>query len=168
MSFDPHIGVDSHEYSANRGYGDEGQWVSPADGEFSAMKNLNIHKDIRELSEHVFANNIAAALESYGLRHSPYVVRMPSDGGVVLEELTGEPRYTDTSVGLAQAVVFLTETRGIQLGGQHFQRRVASGLIMVEAILQTAIDHAEEIYKTIEDSRTDFIESDEEIGRAHV
>lgn len=161
--WNPHIGVDSHEYSANRAYGDDEQWVSPADGEFSAMKNLNIHKNIRDLSEQVFAKNIATALESHGLRWSPYVVRMPSTGKVVFEELTGEPRYTDTSVGLNQAVVFLTETRGIMLGGQHFQRRVASGLIMVEAILQTAIDQAEEIYEIIEGARADFISSNEDI-----
>lgn len=163
-SWNPHVGVDSHEYSANRGYGDEEQWVSPADGEFSAMKNLNIHKNIREMSEGLFTNNVAAALESYGLRWSPYVVGMGVENGqVVFEELTGEPRYTDTSVGLNQAIVFLTETRGIMLGGQQFQRRVASGLIMIAAILQTVIDNVEEVYTTVEEARAEFIASNDDI-----
>ncbi|KAH7311510.1 hypothetical protein B0I35DRAFT_377684 [Stachybotrys elegans] len=162
IDFSPHIGVECHEYSANRGFGPQQQWISPADGEFSAMKNLNIHKDIRKLSEDLFANNVAAALESYDLRWSPYVVGTPNSVPV-FEELTGEPRYVDTSIGLTQAVMFLIETRGIQLGSQHFQRRVASGLIMLEAIIQTAIDNAEEVYEVIEESRADFISSTEDI-----
>ncbi|KAI9151258.1 Carboxypeptidase 2 [Paramyrothecium foliicola] len=163
MDWNPHVGVECHEYSANRGYGGEGQWVSAADGEFSAMKNLNIHQDIRDLSEKVFAKNVATALESHGLRWSPYIVGTPNNAPVVFEELTGEPRYADTSIGISQALVFLTETRGIMLGGQHFQRRVASGLIMLEAILQTVIDRADEVYNTIEDARTKFISSNDDI-----
>lgn len=38
--------------------------------------------------------------------------------------------------------MFLTETRGIMLADQHFQRRVATGLTMVETIVQTAADLA--------------------------
>jgi hypothetical protein len=163
LDWNPHVGVECHEYSANRGYGGEGQWVSAADGEFSAMKNLNIHKDIRDLSENVFAKNMAAAMEGHGLRWSPYIVGTPNTAPVVFEELTGEPRYADTSIGIAQSLVILTETRGIMLGGQHFQRRVASGLIMVEAILQTVIDRAEEVYETIENARKEFISGTDDI-----
>jgi hypothetical protein len=162
MDYAPHVGVDCHEYSASRGYGTQGQWLSAADGEFSAMKNLNIHSDIRELSEDVFARRVAAAMESHGLRWSPYIVGNSGEA-VVLEETTGEPRYGDSSVGLNQAVMFLTETRGIGLGNQHFQRRVASGLIMVEAILQTAVDKAEEVYHIVEDARAEFISSNDDI-----
>jgi hypothetical protein len=163
MSYAPHVGVDLHEYSGARGYGENAQWLSAQDGQFSAMKNLNIHKDIRELSETMFANAIAAAMEEHDLRWSPYVVADLGTDDLVLEETTGDAKMGDTSVGLSQAVMFLYETRGIGLADQHFQRRVSTGLIMLSALLETASNNAEEAIEIIEDAREDFINNDEEI-----
>lgn len=161
--FAPHIGVDSHEYSANRAYGADSQWVQAVDGQFSAMKNLNIHKDIRDLGESTFIPRVAAAMESHGLRWSPYITEVPGEEPLVFTELNTEARAGDVSLALTQSLVFLTETRGIMLGSQHFQRRVASGLIMVEGILQTAADNAEDVLETIEGARKKFIEGDDDI-----
>ncbi|KAL8334022.1 hypothetical protein RB593_003603 [Gaeumannomyces tritici] len=165
MDFAPHVGVDCHEYSATRGYGSTAdRWHPAQDGMFSAMKNLNIHRDIRRLSETLFADSIAAALEARDLRWSPYVVGSEGpDGGLLLEETTGDAKMGDTSVALSQAVMFLTETRGIGLADQHFQRRVASGLTMVEALVQTAADNAALVYSTVENARADFISNNDDI-----
>ncbi|KAH7123237.1 hypothetical protein B0J13DRAFT_679967 [Dactylonectria estremocensis] len=163
MGFAPHVGVDCHEYSANRAYGEDSQLVIPADGLFSAMKNLNIHSEIREMAEAVFAPRIESAMENRGLRWAPYVVGTPGTSPIVLTETGSEPRIGDTSVALNQAIMFLTETRGIMLADQHFQRRVATGLTMVETILQTAADLAEDVYETVEGARAKFIASDDDI-----
>ncbi|KAK0388808.1 hypothetical protein NLU13_5051 [Sarocladium strictum] len=163
MSYAPHVGVDLHEYSASRGYGEDAQWLSAQDGQFSAMKNLNIHRDIRRLFETMFADAIAAATEKHGLRWSPYVVGDLGTDDIVLEETTGDAKMGDTSVGLSQAVMFLYETRGIGLADQHFQRRVATGLIMLGALLETASNNAEEVLETIESAREDFINGDHQI-----
>ncbi|CAF3591718.1 unnamed protein product [Fusarium graminearum] len=50
--FHPHIAVDAHEFGATRPFGDNKQWHQAVDGQFDAMKNLNIHKDIRDPSLH--------------------------------------------------------------------------------------------------------------------
>ncbi|KLU86317.1 carboxypeptidase 2 [Magnaporthiopsis poae ATCC 64411] len=165
MDFAPHVGVDCHEYGATRGFGSTADHWHPApDGMFSAMKNLNIHRDIRRLSETLFADSIAAALEARGLRWSAYATDSDGpNGGLLLEEATGDAKMGDTSVGLSQAVMFLTETRGIGLADQHFQRRVASGLTMVEALVQTAADNAALVYSTVENARADFISNNDEI-----
>ncbi|KAF7558250.1 hypothetical protein G7Z17_g92 [Cylindrodendrum hubeiense] len=163
MGFAPHVGVDCHEYSANRGYGEDSQWIIAADGLFSAMKNLNIHSDIRDLAEGVFAPRIEAAMESRGLRWAPYVTGDPGTAPVILTETGSEPRIGDTSVALNQAVMFLTETRGIMLADQHFQRRVATGLTMVETIVQTAADLADDVCEIVEGARAKFISSDDDI-----
>lgn len=68
--FAPHVVVDMHEYGA---YGKFGRYMQAADGLFSAAKNLNINKDIRELSEKLFAKNIGKAMDKAGLRWEPYV-----------------------------------------------------------------------------------------------
>ncbi|KAK7414957.1 hypothetical protein QQX98_006282 [Neonectria punicea] len=163
MGFAPHVGIDCHEYSANRAYGADSQWVTSADGLFSAMKNLNIHSDIRELAEGVFAPRIEAAMERRGLRWAPYVTATPGVSPVVFTETGTEARIGDTSVALNQAVMFLTETRGIMLADQHFQRRVATGLTMVETIVQTAADLAEDVYEIVEGARAKFIASNDDI-----
>lgn len=163
MGFAPHVGIDCHEYSANRAYGEDSKLVIAADGLFSAMKNLNIHSGIRDLAEGVFAPRIEAAMESRGLRWAPYVVGTPGVAPVVFTETGSEARIGDTSVALNQAVMFLTETRGIMLADQHFQRRVATGLTMVETIVQTAADLAEDVYGIVEGARAQFISSDDDI-----
>ncbi|KAI8312178.1 Carboxypeptidase 2 [Colletotrichum sp. SAR11_59] len=163
IGFAPHVGVDCHEYSPTQAWGTKEQWIDAQDGQFSAMKNANIHADIRNISEAVFANAIAAAMEKRGLRWGPYVVGSDGTDDIVLEETTGDAKIGDSSVALSQAIMFLTETRGIGLADQHFQRRVATGLTMVETIVQTAADHAEEVYQTVENARTKFIESTEDI-----
>ncbi|KAJ0373650.1 hypothetical protein COL26b_008119 [Colletotrichum chrysophilum] len=163
MGFAPHVGVDCHEYSPTQAWGTKEQWIDGQDGQFSAMKNANIHADIRNISEAVFANAIAAAMEKRGLRWGPYVVGSDGTDDIVLEETTGDAKIGDSSVALSQAIMFLTETRGIGLADQHFQRRVATGLTMVETIVQTAADHAEEVYQTVENARKKFIESTEDI-----
>lgn len=163
MNFAPHVGVDMHEYTASRAYGADKQWLPSQDGQFSAMKNLNIHKNIRDLSHGLFTQRIAEAMDARSLRHSPYVTGTLETDDIVLDEATGDAKMGDTSVALSQAVMFLTETRGIQLADQHWHRRVASGLTMVEAIVQTAVDNADLVRRTVEDARTDFITNDEDI-----
>ncbi|EKG15861.1 Peptidase M14 carboxypeptidase A [Macrophomina phaseolina MS6] len=163
VAFAPHVGVDCHEYTASRAYGAQEQWLPSQDGQFSAMKNLNIHADIRALSEGVFANAIAAAMERTGLRWSPYITADTGTDDVVMDETTSDAKIGDTSVALTQAVMFLFETRGIQLADQHWQRRVATQLTMLEALVQTAVDRAEEVLETVERAREDFVASDDAI-----
>lgn len=163
IDFAPHVGVDCHEYSANRAYGGDSQWVQAIDGQFSAMKNLNIHKDIRDLAEGTFAPRMAAAMERRNLRWSPYITGNPGEEDVIFTEISTEARVGDSAVALTQALMFLTETRGIMLGGQHFQRRVAAGLTMVEELVQTAADNADKVYEVVEGARKKFIESDDDI-----
>lgn len=163
--FDPHIAIDMHEYSASRRYGN---YVHASDGLFSAAKNLNIHPAIRDLSEGIFAGNIALAMEERRLRWEPYVqseVKPSTSPGreMVFAEAGSGARLGRNAMGLTQCVAFLTETRGIGLADQEFQRRTASGLTMVTSILQTAADNAEYVRSTIEDARADFVDSKDDI-----
>jgi len=158
----PHVGVDVHEFGAG-GWGPGRRYLNAEDVQFSAMKNLNVHKDIRVLSEGLFTNSIASALEARGLRHGPYIVT--GDGpGIAILETTPEPRFGDVTVSLTQAVMFLCELRGgASMGDTHIQRRVASGLTFLEALLQTAADNAEYVVSTIEGGRRKFIRSNDDI-----
>jgi hypothetical protein len=161
--FDPHVFLDAHEYTANSPLGASRQWIKAQDVQVSAVKNPNIHEDIRHLQEGLFINTVYATIEQRGLRTSPYFVASSGTDTLVLQENSSISHAGHNSAGLGQRISFLTETRGIRLGDQHFQRRVFAGLLAAETILRTAIDNAELVYRTIEDARADFLENDDDI-----
>ncbi|KAK1711913.1 carboxypeptidase [Colletotrichum acutatum] len=161
--FAPHVAIDMHEYSATARYG---SYYHAADGLFSAAKNLNIHPDIRTLSEEVFAKNIGSDMEARGLRWEPYVTGSTSTNPAfkpTFAEAGSDAKIGRNAMGLTQCVTFLIEMRGIFLADQEFQRRTVAGLTMASSILQTAANNAEKVYTTIESSIADFASSTSEI-----
>ncbi|KAH9886866.1 hypothetical protein F4778DRAFT_773935 [Xylariomycetidae sp. FL2044] len=149
-AFAPHIAVDMHEYSAATVYG--GQYQHAADGLFSAAKNLNIHPDIRKMSEDLFAAGMGQKMEAAGLRWEPYVTGSSNStpgSSILFAEAGSDGKIGRNGMGLTQCVTFLCETRGIALADQEFQRRTTSALNMVESIVQIAADNADEVYATM-------------------
>ncbi|KAL4874917.1 hypothetical protein BJY04DRAFT_172486 [Aspergillus karnatakaensis] len=164
--FNPHVVVDMHEYTAYSSFG--GRYVHGSDGLFSAAKNLNINEQIRNLSEELFAKNIASDMESAGLRAEPYVTGSSvsdANSSIVANfaEAGTDGKIGRNAMGLTQAVVFLLEMRGIGIADQEFQRRTAAGFTMLGSIVQTAADHADEVFNTIEGGIKEFAASTEDI-----
>lgn len=121
-----------------------------------------MREEVRDLQNGLYLNTLISKVESRNLSTTPYYVVNPGDG-LILEEPNSHSRYSDHSAFLSQAIAILTETRGIRLGDQYFQRRTAAGLIALEEIVQISADNAEEVYETIEKAREDFANSDEDI-----
>ncbi|KAI9148104.1 hypothetical protein HJFPF1_11927 [Paramyrothecium foliicola] len=159
--FNAHISIDCHEYTASRKYGGDAEYLPMQDVQFSSFKNPNVHHKIRELAESLFLDNVQEALISRNMTTSPYVV-FPDPAKLQLTEFVTDAKG-DTAVSLGQGLAFLTETRGIRLGDQHFRRRTVGGLVAVEAVIQTAADNAALVYRTVEQGRDDFIHNNQEI-----
>ncbi|KAK5049334.1 hypothetical protein LTR84_004263 [Exophiala bonariae] len=163
-SFAPHVAVDMHEFSAKARYAE--RYVRILDGQFAVGKNLNIHSDIRALSEELFVKSIATALEDAGLRWAPYSTGLrdaAADGLLNFSEAGSEACITRNAWGLTQTVAILCETRGIGIADQHFARRTFTGLKMLEAIISTTVQHADEIHLKLEGASQSFITSKEDI-----
>lgn len=161
--FNPHIVLDAHEYNPTVLLGASKQWIKAQDAQFSAAKNQNTHKDINNLSEGLFTNAVFAALESNGMRTSPYFTVPEDTDDLVLTESNSAAEAAENSGGLLQALAFLSETRGIAIGDQHFRRRVACGLIIAETIIQLVLDNFDLVYDTIEGVRQKFIDGVDEV-----
>ena len=160
----PHISVDCHEFGAPSIYG--GRYQSGLDAMISGGINLNIHQDMRRMLENLFIAGMGEAMEARSLRWGPYVTGSTNEtvgSPIEFEEAVTEARTGRNAYGLTQTISFLLEMRGISIANQHFQRRVATALTLLETILNIAHDNSEEVYRTIEDARTDFIESDDDI-----
>lgn len=163
-SFAPHVAVDMHEYSASSTYG--GSYKHASDGLLSAAKNLNIHPEIRRLSEEVFAENVGSAMDAAGLRWEPYVTGSANStpgSSILFAEAGSDGKIGRNAMGLTQCITFLCEMRGIGIADQEFARRTLAGLTMAEAIVQTAADRAEEVFDTVEGGIQEFVGSSEEI-----
>ncbi|KEF62108.1 uncharacterized protein A1O9_00080 [Exophiala aquamarina CBS 119918] len=163
-AFAPHVAVDMHEFSAKARYAE--RYVRVLDGQFAVGKNLNIHPDIRRLSEDIFAHSIGAALEAVGLRCAPYSTgrrNATDDGRLSFSEAGGEGCIARNAWGLTQAVAILCETRGIGIADQHFARRTFTGLTMLDAVVSTAAQRADEVWSKVHLARQAFIDSREDI-----
>lgn len=162
--FEPHIVVDMHEYAGNNVF--SGRYRHGQDAMIATGKNLNTHADIRNMTEELFAAGIGEKLESRGMRWEPYVLGPTSDEvgtPIVFTEAVTSPTSGRNAWGLTQAIVLLCELRGQWLADQHFQRRTASALTMLEAVLDLALENADDVLSTIEESVDDFINGDHDI-----
>jgi hypothetical protein len=80
-----------------------------------------------------------------------------------MEEAVSSSTSGRNAMALNQAVVILAELRGIRLADQHFQRRTASALTMLEAFLNIARLDVDEVLETIEGAIESFIKSNDDI-----
>ncbi|KIL87197.1 hypothetical protein FAVG1_09752 [Fusarium avenaceum] len=162
--WNPHIAIDMHEFTAPTIYG--GHYQHASDSLISGGINPNIHPDIRDQLLESFIPTIGKRLESYGIRWEPYVTgasNRTEGSRIRFTEAVTEARTGRNAVGLTQTISFLLEMRGIRIANQHFQRRVATALIKIQTILELARDNAEKVKAVVEDSRQEFINSDEDI-----
>lgn len=64
---------------------------------------------------------------------------------------------------LKQAIVFVCEMRGIAFADQHFARRNATGLSMLEGIVQTAFHDADDVLSVVEKGIGGFVNGTQDI-----
>ncbi|KAF2024215.1 Zn-dependent exopeptidase [Setomelanomma holmii] len=132
-SSSPHIAIDMHKYGAATRY--SANYSNAADGMYSAAKNLNIHPDIRELSETVFAPAINASLLSQGLRGEQYMTASRTNPPR-LDEAGTDAKIGRNAMGLTQSITFLFENPR---------------------------DQSEDVYNIIEGAITQVVESTQDI-----
>ncbi|KAK8064333.1 hypothetical protein PG994_006971 [Apiospora phragmitis] len=137
--YNPHISIDMHEFTAPTVYG--GHYQHGADSLISGSINLNIHQAIRGQVLQSFIPAMGARLESYGLRWE---------------------HYATCASNSTPGHFFPARDARIRLGNQHFQRRVATALIKMEAILDLARDHTDGIYSKVEDAIAEFVDSNDD------
>ncbi len=162
--FDPHIFIDNHEYTG----GDlvAQRYVRAQDLLVSANKNQNVNPRIRALNQD-FVDDIFSVAGSRNLRIFPYFTTSVANGTITIEEPDATPAANHKGAGNYQALTFLVETRGIAIAAQHFQRRVASHVIVLETILNKAVDDFDNVYKVVEAGRKAFTESKDDIVVAY-
>jgi hypothetical protein len=145
--FDPAVVVDAHEFVAIGPYLQKFGAVQRFDALSQYAMTADLPEFVTKASEEWFRKPLLQALKARGLSEEWYYTtsadpadRHVSMGGVQPD--TGRNVY-----GLRNAVSFLVETRGSDLGRAHLARRVQTQLTAIGSLLRSAAAHADDLQK---------------------
>jgi hypothetical protein len=169
----PDVYVDTHEYntavgtrsSAFRGPGSpiggtEFAW-SYNDLEITSGKNLNIEKNLRDLSHNDLLPKVRGILDGKGIRSSDYFTTALSGNATrkaVLTEGSTDARIGRNSNGLKQALSYLVESRGISIGRYDYERRVYATASAAAAFIEVTAKNADTVKRATTEARKEVIQ----------
>jgi hypothetical protein len=140
--YQPEVVLDCHEFSVARRWLEKFNAVQGYDAMIQFATVANLPSSLMDAAEQWFRRPLIESLEQAGYRTSWYYTTSydPADkrvsmGGVV-------PDTGRNVAGLRNAVSFLIETRGVNIGRAHFKRRVATTLHAMKTILFLAAQRA--------------------------
>jgi hypothetical protein len=125
---------------------------------FLPSGNLNIPVQLRELTNRLYLNDVKEKLTNNNITFDNYFVPGQDSNKVNILRMGGDsPRSSSTSFGLTNAVSILFEIRGINLDRNSYKRRVYSGYLIAQSILETTLNNKGKILKTVNASITETI-----------
>lgn len=150
----PDLVVDAHEYQV------AGTWLAKFGGlqKTDAMLLYATHpavpREVAGVAETAYIPAIEAAFRPVGLNWFWYhtaTTASPNDRTVSLGG--NAPGISRNNFGLNGAVSFLVETRGIGVGMQGYQRRVATHYLAAKAVMEKAAAEPERLRETVRQAR---------------
>jgi hypothetical protein len=149
----PDLVVDAHEFSVAQRWIEKFGGLQAVDLMILEATHPMVPADVKAMSRNLFTPAIEAAASALGLTSLPYhttstrkIDRAVSMGG-------NAPGIARNAFGLMGAVSLLLETRGVGIGMESFQRRVATHVVAIEAVLETAAANAAHLKQTVTAAR---------------
>jgi hypothetical protein len=149
----PDLVVDAHEFSvANRWLQKFGA-IEASDAMFLYATHPMVHPAITALADGVFKPAFAAAWKAHGLTSFWYHTTSYRPDDKLVSMGGNAPGIARNAFGLMGAVSFLIETRGVGVGMQAFQRRVATHVLAAEAVIAAAAADPRRLHETVGEAR---------------
>jgi hypothetical protein len=149
----PDVVLDTHEFTvANRWIAKFGA-LQAADALLLSATHPMVSKQITRLADTVFRPRIEGALKAQGLSVFDYYTTSLDAGDKTVSMGGNAPGAARNTFGLNNAVSFLIESRGVGIGREGFQRRVATHYLAAKAVLETAAEHAAELHAVTQGAR---------------
>lgn len=162
----PEVSIVGHEYGVRHNsqiFQDIGEQGSLAyhDILLQSGRNLGIPEQIRDKAFDLFISNARNELTEQGFSNGIYysVAGLNEKGEPVINEPTYGADRGPSYLGLQPAFSFITETRGIGIGREAFERRVASAVTAQKSILETTAQNSKMIKKVVENSRKQTVKN---------
>jgi hypothetical protein len=133
----PHVVFDHHEFSVAWRWLEKFDALQAADVMILEATNPIIPKALTDIERALYRPALDKAIKSHGLMPYDYVTtgidasdRRVSLGGTAAD-------IARNTFGLAGSVSYLIETRGVGIGLQSYQRRVATHYLLAKSVLET-------------------------------
>ncbi|VXB05744.1 Zinc carboxypeptidase [Flavobacterium sp. 9AF] len=155
-NFDPEVGLDFHEYNPYRrdftklhNYGIAAYY----DAMMLYSGNLNVPKNIRQLTETLFVESTRKELEINNLTSRDYVSTEDFEGEIRFNRGSTNARSSATSYALTNTISTLVEVRGVGLDRTSFKRRIFTTFLIGMNYIKIAHKNAEIIKQEIAKAR---------------
>jgi hypothetical protein len=149
----PDVVFDHHEFSVAWRWVEKFGGLQASDVMILEATNPIIPKSLTDIERELYRPAIEKAIRAHGLAPHDYVTTGvdPADKRVSLGG-TGADIARNT-FGLQGAVSYLIETRGVGIGLQSYQRRVATHYLLAKAVLATTAADPDGLLKRLAEAR---------------
>jgi hypothetical protein len=139
----PDLVIDAHEFSVAQRWIEKFGGLQAVDLMYLEATHPMVPEPITALAREVFAPAIEHAMAERGLKTFPYHTTSTRRADRTVSMGGNAPGIARNAFGLMGAVSFLLETRGVGIGMESYQRRVATHVVAIEAMLTAAANNAQ-------------------------
>ncbi len=167
LELPPDLVIDAHEFSVAARWIEKFGALQAVDLMYLAATHPDIPRTVRDLAETVFYPALQKATGANGLATFLYhtTATRIEDKSVAMGGNASS--IARNAFGLMGALSFLLETRGVGIGLESYQRRVATHYIAAKALLETAAQNADRLRDTVAAARRGIAESRDDLIVAH-
>jgi hypothetical protein len=138
VALPPDVVVDAHEFSVANRWLQKFAVIEASDAMFLYATHPMVHPAITALADGLFRPALEGAWKTHGLTSFWYHTTSYRTDDKLVAMGGNAPGIARNTFGLMGAVSFLIETRGVGIGLQGFQRRVATHVMAARAVIATA------------------------------
>lgn len=149
----PDVVVDAHEFSVANRWLQKFAALEASDAMLLYATHPMVQPAITALADGLFRPALEAAWQAHGLTSFWYHTTSYRPDDKLVSMGGNAPGIARNTFGLMGAVSFLIETRGVGVGMQAFQRRVATHVLAAEAVIATAAADPRRLHETVREAR---------------
>ena len=163
----PSLVIDAHEFAIGRRWVERLGGLQAVDLMVLSATHPMTPEPVRQLAETIFQPAIEAAIQRQGLTSFVYHTMSSRAGDRQISVGGNAPGIARNAFGLMGAVSFLLETRGVGIGMDGYQRRIATHYIATRALLEAAAANAGRLGAIASDVRTGDLSALPDVVVAH-
>jgi len=163
----PDVVFDHHEFSVARRWVEKFGGVQLSDAMILYATHPGVPPNIVALAKDLYKPSIDQAMQAYGLTNILYHTTGYNESDKTVAMGGNAPGIARNTFGLTNAVSFLIETRGVGIGLEDFERRVASHYVIARSALRTTYDNADRLQQALAQARQSNAGASDDLVVAH-
>jgi Zinc carboxypeptidase len=149
IALPPDVVIDAHEFSVANRWLQKFAVIEASDAMYLYATHPMVHPSVTALADGLFRPALESAWKAHGLTSFWYHTTSYRTDDKLVSMGGNAPGIARNTFGLMGAVSFLIETRGVGVGLQGFQRRVATHVVAAEAVIATAAAEAARLHDAV-------------------